>query len=41
MLYQFAPATFSAVVSLYCEAEADDAPPGRHVETADIRGGVL
>lgn len=42
MLSVHAPATFGAVVALYCEYLDDEpTPPGRHVETADIQGGVL
>lgn len=42
MLSIHAPATFGAVVALYCEYLDDEpAPPGRHVETAEITGGAL
>lgn len=40
-LFDYAPLTTEALITLYCEAYADDAPPGRHVHTADIKGDLL
>lgn len=40
-IYAYAPKTMDALVSLYCEAYADDAPPGRHIETAAVTGDAL
>jgi hypothetical protein len=40
-IYEWAPKTMNALILVYCEAYADDAPPGRHVETADVTGDRL
>lgn len=40
-IYDYAPRTLDALITLYCQAYADDAPPGRHIETADITGEAL
>jgi len=40
-IFAYAPRTMDALVALYCESYADDAPPGRHIETADVSGDVL
>lgn len=44
MVADYAPATFSAVVSLYCEMLEDEyaaSPPGRHTVNAELRGDRL
>jgi hypothetical protein len=40
-LFEYAPHTMDALIRMYCEAYADDAPPGRHVETATLKGDEL
>ena len=40
-IYDYAPRTTDALIALYCEAYADNAPPGRHVQTVETKGDLL
>ena len=40
-IFDYAPKTMDALIALYCDAAAEEYPPGRHVETADIKGDRL